>query len=1387
DTLVVFENYPVDQEIEKIIAGSELSVTDITNEEQTNYALTLMVLPESTGLHGKLSFELGYRAERYEEGTVTRILEQLELILTGLLDHSRKTVSELSILTAEEEHRLLIDWNDTASDYPQDKCIHQLFTEQVAIHPDKVAVVYQDETLSYRQLYDKSHELALYLQSLGVKPDSLVGLCVERSPEMMVGILGILQAGGAYVPLDPDYPDERLTYMLKNSQVNIVLSQEKFKERFSTLAPKNTELVTLDQPWLEIQDCVENIKTKKVTLHYDVNPDHLAYVIYTSGTTGKPKGVMVEHKALVNRIYWMQQQYSLNTDDIVLQKTPFSFDVSVWEFVWPMISGASVVFAKPEGHKDAQYLEDLINKEKVTTLHFVPSMLNVYLNHAKTSCSSIKQIFCSGEALDSKSVNDYKTKFPQALLLNLYGPTEAAIDVTAYDCSQLDSALVPIGAPIANTQIYILDKENNPVPIGVPGELHIAGDGLARGYLNRPELTEEKFIPNPFNPGTRMYKSGDLARWLVDGNIEYLGRIDTQVKIRGYRIELGEIEAQLNQNSEIKDSVVIAQKQEGNKQLVAYYVAKGSKQEQVVNLTNEDLRTHLQQTLPEYMLPAAFVSLEAIPLTPNGKVDRRALERMDVSLESSQTYLAPRNATEKLLVAIWADVLNLEPENIGVNDNFFELGGDSIKTIQIASKAIEHHIHFDVRDMFKYQSIHELLSHCDTTKVRVILKEEGTLQGAVDLSPIQSYFFKSTQTDIHYFNQSVLLNLNVHLSIDVLQDLIIPLLEQHDALRLRYVKDGNDWQQGYLGSVANTPDALGIHSYDIAALEEKEIPDYIEQTCNHWQARLDLEKGPIVRWVYFDSKSNGSDRLAIIVHHLVIDGVSWRILLEDLNQLIGQQFAQQQLQLSQKRSSYRNWVDSLAAYKESKQGQKELTFWIDQSKKNQHVSNAFVAKAYRNQDIQHKSVLLSKPNTEKLLKHCHQAYGTDINDLLLTAVMLSYHQATGDKTLMLDLEGHGREQIDPAIDITKTVGWFTSLYPVSFELSNPEDIGQSIKEVKTALHEIPNKGVGFSIFRYIDKHEAINAIPDAQVVFNFLGDFQLNERESVNNYFTFGGDSTGDSSSRQKEVNHLVAINGLVVFEQLSFTFSYPEEWQGQKVSHWQTYFISALETLIEHCDDSPRIGYTPSDFPLLPASLEQLDEMLPNLKQQRNIELNNVQDIYPLTPLQSGILFETLYAQTEENKGMYLTQSAIGVSGQADIEVMQQAWQLILNHYDALRMVAVTANVAKIKMDLQVILKQVDSKIEWVGWPEKNDAELKSACEQWMQKSKRSGINLDQAPLMRMSLFQGQESCYLLFEQHHMMMDGWSLNIVLSNLFKLYQALLQQQDYQLPPSAPHK
>ncbi|NEO70810.1 amino acid adenylation domain-containing protein, partial [Moorena sp. SIO3H5] len=633
------------------------------------FDLTLSMMETDMGLVGRWE----YNTDLFDGSTIARMATHFQNLLSAIVDNPQQVVSELPLLSAEERHQLLVEWNDTASDYPTDKCIHQLFSEQVEKTPDAIAVVFEQQQLTYHQLNQRANQLAHHLLSMGVGPEVLVGICVERSIQMVVGLLGILKAGGAYVPLDPNYPRERLSYMLADAGVEVLLTQQSLLESLPSHTPR---MVCFDSDWGAIeQHSGEN-------LDVGVHSNNLAYVIYTSGSTGKPKGVAISHQALANHMCWMGQTFPLTKLDKVLQKTPFSFDASIWEFYAPLLVGAQLVIAKPEGHQDSDYLIEVINQQKITVLQLVPSLLRMLLETRNLAiCQYLKRVFCGGEPLPVELYCLFKQQ-SQATLHNLYGPTEACIDTHFYTChARISQNTIPIGRPIVNTQTYILDPNLQPVPIGVPGELYIGGDGLARGYLNRPELTSEKFIPNPFSnsKSQRLYKTGDLVRYLQDGNIEFIGRIDNQVKIRGFRIELGEIESVLSTHPQIQQSVVIATEDiHGNKRLVAYVVSESE------SLSTNQVREFLKQKLPNYMVPSAFVTLETLPLTPNGKVDRKSLPAPDGVFTSVVEYVAPRTPTEEIIAKIFTNVLGMP--DVGIHDNFFEIGGHSLLATQVVSR-----------------------------------------------------------------------------------------------------------------------------------------------------------------------------------------------------------------------------------------------------------------------------------------------------------------------------------------------------------------------------------------------------------------------------------------------------------------------------------------------------------------------------------------------------------------------------------------------------------------------------------------------------------------------------------------------------------------------------
>ncbi|AGY58064.1 non-ribosomal peptide synthetase [Gloeobacter kilaueensis] len=633
------------------------------------FDLTLAMEETAQGLQA--AFE--YDTDLFDPETIERMAAHLLTLLEAIVAHPDQPISSLPLLT-DPEKQLLASWNDTNRDYPLEHCLQHWFEQQVERTPEAVALVFEQQQLSYRELDARANQLAHHLQSLGVGAEVLVGVCLERSVEMVVALLAVLKAGGAYLPLDPGYPAERLTFMLEDARPAVVLAHAPtwaLLEELESVAPS---LVLLDRDWQAVAIQPEQPPT------CPAKADNLAYVIYTSGSTGKPKGAANTHRAICNRLLWMQEAYQLGVEDAVLQKTPFSFDVSVWEFFWPLMTGARLVLAQPGGHRDSRYLCRLIARERITHVHFVPAMLNVLLDEADLSgLTSLKRVIVSGEALPPALQNRFFARL-DAELHNLYGPTEAAVDVTCWQCQpDLEAQSVPIGHPIANIRIHLLDAHGQPVPVGVPGELFIGGVGVARGYLNRPELTAEKFVPDPFSPsGEKLYRTGDLARRRPDGAIEYLGRLDFQVKLRGFRIELGEIETVLSSHPEVREAAVqLRDDLPGGAGLVAY----------IVPLTTEPdstaLRTYLKERLPEYMVPALFVSLNSLPLNANGKLDRRALPAPEKS-DTPTEIVAPRTSVEEVLADIWAEVLDRDV--VGVEDNFFDLGGHSLVATQVVSQ-----------------------------------------------------------------------------------------------------------------------------------------------------------------------------------------------------------------------------------------------------------------------------------------------------------------------------------------------------------------------------------------------------------------------------------------------------------------------------------------------------------------------------------------------------------------------------------------------------------------------------------------------------------------------------------------------------------------------------
>ncbi|WP_293091572.1 non-ribosomal peptide synthetase/type I polyketide synthase [Moorena sp. SIOASIH] len=684
-------------EIEKDVdwAGLKLRPFEIPQQEG-QFDLTLEMVEGSSSVQGTFK----YNTDLFDGSTIKRMATHFQNLLSAIVNNPQQIVSELPLLSAEERHQLLVEWNDTASDYPKEKCLHQLFSEQVEKTPDAVAVLFNQEQLTYQQLNQRANQLAHHLQNLGVGPEVLVGICVERSLKMVVGMLGILKAGSAYVPLDPNYPQERLSYMLADSGVEVLLTQQSLLE---SLPSHTAQMVCLDSDWGAIE------QYSGQNLDVGVTSDNLAYVIYTSGSTGKPKGTMILHSGVGNYLSWCTKAYNVADSEGSTVNSSIGFDATITSLFSPFLVGRKVVLLPEEGEIEALKAA-LCSGTKFSLVKITPAHLEILsylLAHEQVKIDN-KAFIIGGEALSANHIKFWQKYAPQIRLINEYGPTETVVGCCIYEVGgkTFSGGNIPIGRPISNTKIYILDSHLEPVAIGVPGELYIGGDGLARGYLNRPELTSEKFIPNPFcnSKSQRLYKTGDLARYLRDGNIEFLGRIDNQVKIRGFRIELGEIEAVLSTHPQIQQTVVIAREDiPGNKRLVAYYISEEE------SLTTNQVREFLKQKLPDYMVPSAFVTLDTLPLTPNGKVDRKSLPAPDGVFTSVEEYVAPRTPNEEIIANIFAKVLGVQ--DVGIHDNFFELGGHSLLAVRLMSQIKQQfQINLPLATLFQSPTIEQLAS-----------------------------------------------------------------------------------------------------------------------------------------------------------------------------------------------------------------------------------------------------------------------------------------------------------------------------------------------------------------------------------------------------------------------------------------------------------------------------------------------------------------------------------------------------------------------------------------------------------------------------------------------------------------------------------------------------
>ena len=1115
-----------------------------------------------------------YNTDLFDAETIARMVEHLRVLLDDACTRPDARIGELE-MAGEAERAKLLAWGTNERPYPRAETLVSLFERQAAATPDAMAVEFEDARFTYRELNERANRVARYLAKLGAKPGTAVGLATENSAKMVMGLVGILKAGATALPLDAEYPPERLSFMVEDTGARIIVTEG---DLLGWLAgSEGATVVRLDADWPAIEhEPADNPAPA-------AGPETVAYLIYTSGSTGTPKGVRVHHRAIV-RTCVDTDYFSMGPGDRMGQQSSLSFDSSVWEVWGALLNGATLVnvhrdfILSPEGYADA------LRERRVGSVFLTTQLFNQLVRETPDVLGALDTVCFGGEKVDPAAVRACLAGTPPRNLLHMYGPTEGTVYTTWHRLTEVaeNAVTVPIGRPVANARVYVLTPGGRLAGVGVPGELLVAGDGVALGYHDRPQLDAERFVDDPFAPGARAYRSGDKVRWTADGVIEFVGRMDDQVKVRGFRIELGEVESVLRQHPALRDAAVAARDDAGSeKKLVGYVVPKDAEP------TALELRSFMKEHLPEYMVPTVFVTLEALPVSPNGKVDRKKLPAPDGRrVESGDQYAAPTTQAEEVLARIWAEVLGVP--RVGIHDNFFALGGDSIVSIQVIARANEAGLRMNPRHVFMHQTVAELAAVAGQASAPVA--EQGIVAGPAPLTPVQRWFFAHESPAPEHFTLSLLLRPREPVDAAALERACAAVLEHHDALRMRYERGAHGWEQVNAG----TGDPAAFEVIDLSSVAADERGAAFTARAAELQRSLDLAHGPVARFALFRLGAEG-ERLLIVVHHLVIDAVSWRFVAEDLENAYLALAAGDAPKLPRKTTSFRQWAERLAAHAQSGEARAESPFWLGQGGVRPLPVDA--EGANREGAAERITVELDEETTRALLHDVPPVYQTRINDVLLAALARAFRGWTGERAVLVDVEGHGREDLFDGVDLSRTAGWFTAIHPLRLELPETDAPGEAIKTVKEQIRAVPGKGVGYGLLRWLSNDPeipaALAALPRAQVSFNYLGRMDVGSDADAG-FFAGADEDVGPSRSPDAVRTHLLAVDAAVSGGRLYATWTYaPALHRRETVERVASAFTGELRALVEHCRDPRAGGFTPSDFALVDLDQGELDALL--------------------------------------------------------------------------------------------------------------------------------------------------------------------------------------------------
>ena len=1372
DTLVVFENYPVDRSVlEEPAAGFRL--ISVEGHDATHYPLSLLAVPGD-----RLRLRFQYRPDLFEPHRIEAIGRRLMRLLEAASADPNQRIGHIDILEPEERRQILVDWNDTACELPH-TTLPALFEAQVRRSPEATALVFEEGTLSYIQLNTQANRLAHMLIGRGIGPENVVALALPRSLEMVVALLGILKAGAAYLPLDPDYPAERLAYMLQDAQPASVLTTAQIAQQL----PNDFPQLLLDQP-----DTRSKLKQQSETNPSDaqrsapLQPQHPAYVIYTSGSTGRPKGVVVSHANILNLIRAYAEIASPNREGRGCLVCPSSFDVSIWETFTILLYGGCLVLNHSVDPANPEQILALIEKGRVNTLYVPPSLLRLTADYlaAANGPPPLRRILVGVEPIDAEELKRFCDLVPGVCIINGYGPTETTVCSTfqCFTSESSSSGIVPIGSPIWNTQVYVLDDFLQPVPIGIAAELYIAGAGLARGYLNRPGLTAERFVADPYGAsGTRMYRTGDLARWRADGVLDFLGRADHQVKIRGFRIEPGEIEAALMRHPTVTQAAVIAREDRPeDKRLVGYVVPTDCE-----TADSAVLRSYLGQRLPNYMVPSAIVVLDALPLTPNGKLDRKALRAPDFT-PNQGGWRGPRTPQEEILCSLFAEILSVP--RVGIDDDFFALGGDSITSAQLVSRARKAGLVITPRDVFQYQNVAALAAVAGGGQRTEAASVDNAI-GTLPLSPIMHWLLERGGS-IGGFSQSMLLQVPAKLTEEQLVAAVQSLLDHHEALRLRLMRasDKAPWSLE-IPEPGTIKAATCVRRVEVSRLDEGRRRACMAEQAREAQRGLEPEAGVMLQGVWFDAGRAERGRLLLTIHHLAVDGVSWRILVPDLAAAVEAIAAGRQPQLEPRGTSFRQWVQrlSVAAQEPGRLGQ--LAFWKaalsqpDPLLTNQPLDplrDTFAT-------TRHLTLRLPRELTVPLLTTLPAAFHGRVNDVLLTALVVAvagWRRRRGiakgsSNVVLIDLEGHGREEeILEGVDLSRTVGWFTSLFPLRLDagsldleeaLRGGATLGQLLKAIKEQLRTVPERGLSYGLLRYLNPESAaaLKGLPATpQICFNYLGRFASSEATDWAMAPEAGVVSELSAADWELPFAHSLEVNAITLEQsagpQLSVTWSWPSALLSEEaVSDLAQGWFQALEALVGCAAEPGAGGHTPSDLPLVSLSQAEIDRL--------EARYPKLEEILPLSPLQEGLLFHALY--DTQGPDLYTVQLALSLEGLLDPQGLRAAAETLLKRHANLR---ACFHHQDLSQPVQVIVPEANLPWRELDLSGADPAQRQQQLSRFLAEDRSLRFELSRGPLVRFSLIRlAREQYRFVFTNHHLLLDGWSMPVLMGELFELY------------------